>query len=210
MKKTVSLKQSVWLSLALCGLLAAAPALAADPPYSSGDWRGFYVGGFLGGAWSDFRNDAGVTGPSGSDSSFMGGGDIGNNWQLGRLVFGGEADFAGLNNRSDSGDVRFHENWMSTIRGRAGFDMGRLLPYATAGLGLTDIESKISGVGSNDTVDPGVTIGGGLDARVSNHWFGRIEYLYVDVPKNSETIGATNVTGGSSNNILRVGLNYKF
>jgi len=39
---------------------------------------------------------------------------------------------------------------------------------------------------------------------------GRIEYLYVDVPKDSYFIGLSRVDGGSDNHIGRIAVNYKF
>ncbi len=43
----------------------------------------------------------------------------------------------------------------------------------------------------------------------NDSWFGRIEYLYVDVPKDSST-GGTTVDGGSGNHTVRLGVNHKF
>jgi outer membrane immunogenic protein len=205
MKNIFSLKRFLCLGIAVGGL-AAGPALA-DPP---GNWSGSYLGGFVGGTWSDFHNNPGAAGPSGSDAGFMGGGDVGNNWQFGRVVLGAEGDFSKLDNHSGSNGIKFDEDWMSTVRGRAGFSIDRFLPYVTAGLALTDAVSKVSGVGAAENIEPGYAVGGGMDALISDHWFGRVEYLRTDVPKNNATIGGTTVTGGSANNTVRVGLNYRF
>src|SRR5689334_20546751 len=60
----------------------AAP-MVASAPYSS--WAGFYIGGHLGGGWLE-----------GGDSAFIGGGQIGYNWQFApNWIIGIEADISG-------------------------------------------------------------------------------------------------------------------
>jgi len=217
MRNMDSFKRLLCLGIAAGGLLAG-PALADD--YATGsstsssvprNWTGPYVGGFVGGSFADFANNTPLTGPSGSTSSFMGGGDVGTNWQFNRAVLGVEGDFSKLNNHSGTGTgIKYTEDWMTTVRGRAGFAIGRFLPYVTGGLALTDTVSKVSGVGSSERVEPGPAAGGGVDAMLANNWFARVEYLYTGVPKETSTIGGTTVGGGSANNAVRLGLNYKF
>src|SRR4051812_4789479 len=87
------------------GLVAAAGgAQAADlplkaAPIAAANWTGWYVGGHVGGAWtrSGITNEAFVPKGAVVDSSvFIGGGQIGYNWQRGNAVFGVEADISGL------------------------------------------------------------------------------------------------------------------
>ncbi len=74
-----------------------APVIA--PPYN---WTGFYVGGHIGGAWSnvDISDPTGaVFAPLGATigadgNGFLGGGQIGFNWQTGHWVFGVQGDMA--------------------------------------------------------------------------------------------------------------------
>jgi opacity protein-like surface antigen len=100
--------------LALCGagaglLALTAPALATDLiPASETRWDGFYVGGQLGGAWSDTdwrydnHNWFNTIGPAlvGTDfdidaSGILGGGQAGFNYQAGSWVIGIEGSVAG-------------------------------------------------------------------------------------------------------------------
>ena len=97
--------------LASAGGLAAASggAQAADLPVKAAmaapvaaNWTGFYAGLHAGGAWQTMN----VTNPDGirvfepSASSFLGGGQIGYNWQHGNFVYGVEADISGLSKAS--------------------------------------------------------------------------------------------------------------
>src|SRR5690349_9655157 len=96
--------------IASIGCAVAAPATAADlsarPVYQAPapvaaavfSWTGFYIGGNLGGKWGRF--DETLSNPSSSitfsrgdsNTSFVGGGQIGYLWQTGQFVFGIEAD----------------------------------------------------------------------------------------------------------------------
>jgi outer membrane immunogenic protein len=71
----------------------------------------------------------------------------------------------------------------------------------------------------------GWTLGGGVEAALANQWTWKVEYLYVDLGTVSETVplsttvcapGCSSVAGTASysnkmtDNIVRVGLNYRF
>ena len=63
-------------------------------------WTGFYIGGHVGGAWSRIDwSDVSLTGePVDNDSrGFIGGGQVGFNWQAGNIVVGIEATYSGTN-----------------------------------------------------------------------------------------------------------------
>ena len=116
------------LSSALAGavitMALAHFALAADlpiqaplyTPTAAANWTGFYVGGSLGGRWSDTSwstmaigdplgpPDPTTTPASFNSSSFRGGGYLGYNWQVTALVIGLEADAAwGHNSKTLAG-----------------------------------------------------------------------------------------------------------
>jgi outer membrane immunogenic protein len=85
---------------------APPPPVYAPPPFS---WTGFYLGGNIGGAWA--HRDVpdtflGVDFGSGNDRGvFIGGGQLGYNWQIGYAVLGIEADFDGAANNNNTGTV---------------------------------------------------------------------------------------------------------
>ncbi len=201
MKLKHTLKYTLGLAI-LAGTFQAAPA-AAFNANSSSNWAGPYVGVFGGGTFSDFSNGD-------DDSSFLGGGNVGNNWQWGRIVMGAEGDFGFLDNNTRYGAAQFNEDWMSTIRGRLGYSVDRFLPYVTGGLALTHTVVEAPGSDDNDSVIPGYAVGGGVDTKLTENWIGRLEYLHTDVPRDSTTIGGATVNGGSDNDTFRVALNYRF
>jgi outer membrane immunogenic protein len=141
---------AVLASLALIGGASAADmpvkapvykAPVVAPPYN---WTGFYIGLNVGGSWGHQDNDlvtvpGGVTLFSNSDNldGFIGGGQIGYNWQADQWVFGLEADFQGSSQKSDGSFVLLpiagvavvpgltaaytdKLEWFGTVRGRIG------------------------------------------------------------------------------------------
>src|SRR3974390_1156413 len=91
--------------LATAGGLAVAPgAQAADmlvkaPPPPPPSWTGFYIGAHVGAAWENMNAENYYSRLNHVDgSTFIGGGQIGYNWQHGNSVFGLEGDISGLSN----------------------------------------------------------------------------------------------------------------
>src|SRR5688572_3855514 len=81
----------------------------APPPAMMPTWTGFYIGGNAGGGWGS--GDSTFSVPAGqfatinnSLSGFVGGGQLGYNWQSGPMVYGLETDFqySGLTGELDS------------------------------------------------------------------------------------------------------------
>lgn len=206
-------KKFAYTSIALAGLLAS-PALAATSSFTQSayrnNWTGPYAGIHGGGAWSDFEQDSGTAGTSGSAGNFIAGLQGGYNMQRQRFVYGVEGDFSAISNQSRNSTATVHEDWMMTLRGRAGYAINNFLPYVTVGLGLTNVISKAPGQGDDERLQPGVAAGAGIDSFITGNWVGRLEYLFVDVPTESTTLGTTTVSSGSSNHIFRLGFNYKF
>src|SRR5215471_10604661 len=85
--------KGIWGSGAAALLLLSSSAFAADLPIRKAppplpipvyNWTGFYIGGNLGGAWEDTTLTDSHFGVSFSNnrSGFIGGGQIGYNWQV--------------------------------------------------------------------------------------------------------------------------------
>jgi outer membrane immunogenic protein len=184
-----------------------AGSYVADP--SIPVWAGAYGGLNAGFANGSFRRSSAFAGPEGGSSSGTFGGQVGYNWQRNRIVYGLEADVNTLDLTSRNGATAFNESWFGTVRGRVGYAMGPWLPYATGGLALTKTRAEV-GTDSHETVRPSYTLGGGVERFFAPQWSAKAEYLYVDVPKDSDTVGATVVDSGSSNHVMRVGVNYHF
>ena len=189
-------------SVAAGGLLAAAlPASAADlravpapapviaPVVPVFSWTGWYIGGNVGGKWGKYSGSvtaapvAGFPATGGGDffnfstnheGAFVGGGQLGFNWQTGVWVFGVEGDFDGTDVKRDvvlgfapgggvftTGDVfRFKNEWQASVRGRGGFTFDRWLVYATGGVAWANVKAEaIYGPGSFTVGTPPRVVG---------------------------------------------------
>lgn len=201
-----------------------APAVVPVPVFS---WTGFYAGVNLGYGWGDGDGTIDVagfgSGPiSGSGNGILGGGQIGYNWQTGPFVLGIETDFQGSGAKGDvtataPGWAMVAEGkteWFGTIRGRLGYAFDRTMFYATGG-GVYG-NGKLTGtttLGNFSTSETSWTwtVGGGIEHMFLPNWSAKIEYLYVGTPdKVPLPPEAISVSGSSSANIVRGGINYHF
>src|SRR5262245_58050736 len=175
-----------------------------DQPYYPSIWQGLYGGVHLGYGWS------------GDADGFVGGGQVGFNWQSQQLVFGIEADISlsdiSVTERligpgvvvSATGSI----DWIATIRGRAGvLIQPGLLLYATAGLGIVNAEVhgsvNVVGLGQisareSDT-ETGFVYGIGLENKLNERVSLRLEYL-----------GFGNFDSVGDFGIVRAGVSFKF
>lgn len=203
--------------------LSAWPALAQDFgnwSYQPGPvgWNGVYAGVNLGTAWGtgNFTDSTGTDSGDFDIDGYLGGGTLGYNWQAGQMVFGVETDFAWSD--IDGGVVTgacgitcsTNVDWLWTLRGRVGLDLGGVMPYLTAGLAVGDVTGIAdSGPYSASETASGYTIGGGVEARLGGNWTLKGEYLYVDL--GDITIPAPAPIDNSVDmHVVRAGLNYRF
>ena len=128
----------------------AVPVMAADlgggpppgsvkdaplPPLPLYSWSGLYIGVHAGYGWSDLDWTGGGTTVGDSGEGWVGGGQIGYNWQRGALVFGVEADISGSGidgstvcpNPAD--DCRTRRQ-LAGLRARAAWRHGQRQPHA--------------------------------------------------------------------------------
>src|SRR5262245_32818956 len=109
-----------------------------DAPFS---WTGLYVGAHLGYAFSDIDwQEKGFDGSHSADGA-VAGGQIGYNIQMGRLVYGIEADISGTGIDGGNSCCGHTVNYLASVRGRLGVTghENRTLFYATAGAAWADI-----------------------------------------------------------------------
>ena len=228
------MKKYLLSSVAALGLVAAGAASAADLPARSGPvmapvyapiftWTGFYVGANAGYAWGRVDSaQIGIAAPWNKPDGFVGGAQIGYNYQVGQAVFGVEADFQGADLKASVRDVFGNSasnelNWFGTVRGRVGFAIDRFMPYITGGLAYGNVKSKLvvpaAGFAYSDSnTQWGWTLGAGVEYAFTNNWSARLEYLYADLGKErlNTPFGTTNVKVGTDFHIVRAGLNYRF
>ena len=246
MKPTASISAKVFALSILAGSASAADlATTKGPPPAPSIgplWSGVYTGVNIGGGWNNstgnFGNyfsadgyNAGVSNrlPSGG----IGGGQIGYNYQLSRLlVTGVEADFQGttMGSGSSISNEAFYTNrwdyslgtslnWYGTIRGRAGIAViPSVLLYGTGGFAYGYVSRN--GIVPNGSVQTGWTAGGGIEWMFLQNWSAKAEYLYTNMSggpttlwgfypslRNALPISVNNQTGW---NTVRAGVNYHF
>jgi outer membrane immunogenic protein len=204
----------------------AGPALAADllpekapipAPPPPPTWTGFYIGLNAGAvsADSNWKNLDGLEAwfPSSSltntTAGFIGGGQVGYNWQTGHAVFGLEADmqYTSLNQTTNLQLVPVgfglvplavlndQIKWLATVRGRSGLAVDNVLVYLTGGLAVGQVNHTYT---TPTIIDPddafainktkvGWTVGAGLEYMLWQNWTVRTEVLYADLGKSSTT-----------------------
>ena len=225
------------LATAASAALAPIGAQAADLPTKTPmitvpavSWAGWYAGLHAGAAWQQAHNSNEYNSALGNTTatSFIGGGQIGYNWQNGNLVYGFEVDGSwlsgkGTNSYSTFATVENQINWLATARGRMGLAVGNTMAYATGGLAFGGVKNAIVVIGGNpwstkseSKTRVGFAIGGGVEHMVNRNWTVGLEALFVDLGRSSITTPVP-FTGGSVTNqfsnqavIARMKMNYKF
>ena len=187
------------------------------------NWSGFYIGLNAGGAFGINTVTASAGGGSASvkEPGFLGGAQVGANYQTGPMVWGFEADYdASTQNKSLPAGVLTGSTsqtpWFATLRGRVGMAFDRTLVYGTAGGAGGELRSivNIQAGTTNTTVTYGTwTAGGGVEYGITDNLSARVEYLYLD--KGHIAAGVigpppTQITSHLQDNLVRAGLNYRF
>jgi outer membrane immunogenic protein len=192
--------------VALSGLVAVAPALAADiepivEEPAAYDWSGCYIGFHVGYGEADFDGGHELEEESEGDppelakdldvNGVAGGGHIGCNFQTSSaLVLGIEGDATFMDwqddiHQDDGSDVEGIEaevDLLASARLRVGFALDRLLIFATGGAAFADAEFSAFEIGEfNSTVDfddIGGVVGGGIEYAVADNVSFRAEGLW--------------------------------
>jgi opacity protein-like surface antigen len=180
-------------SIAAVGLFGA-PALAADlpikapaynapissPPYN---WSGLYLGANIGGAFSSATaNVAGTIWDPGA-TEFIGGFQVGYNWQFGHFLVGVEGDFdwgafgrPNIPLRTPLGPVQASatQNWISTLAGRFGITSDKWLYYGKVGGGWAEERASLSLPNGTSWTGSspigGWVAGGGIEYAFKPNW----------------------------------------
>lgn len=212
-----------------------------QPAYN---WTGFYIGGHIGGGWTDENATLNsTTSPlllnplgtviSGDRSGFLGGGQIGYNYQVQSWVFGVGGDFSwtrasettvtqatlvpgGVTNSQGTTD------WYATLTGRLGYAVNNWLFYGKGGAAWMNEELSGSATALGATLTSntirdtrsGWTLGGGVEWALWNKWSAFAEYDYLGFGDKTETFTLTPGSFIESNrvstnvSVVKAGLNY--
>jgi len=201
-----------------------APVYAPAPIYN---WTGFYAGVHIGAAFGgDDSYASDIPGLVGSnrDAAFLGGGQIGADYQFApNWVVGIEGQISGMSNSdrnfvAPSGDVlRDRSDWLASVTGRLGYTWGPGLIYAKGGVAFRDDNGLAATAGFlpavTDRDSTGYTVGGGLEYMFAPAWSAKVEYQYYNFGTTTVATTAQGGTGLSYKDDLhtvKVGLNYHF
>ena len=108
--------------------------------------------------------------------------------------------------------------YLATLRGRVGYDMGGWTPFVSGGIAWASTRfSRIDLTTGNEDANPsnirlGYTLGAGVDYRLDARWSARAEYLYANLGLTGFLFGSAPARYDSQYDLhqFRVGLNYKF
>lgn len=206
----------------------AVPAAIVAPVFS---WTGFYVGLNAGYGFANTNINSRTDGfLPGSGGGFVGGGQIGYNYQINNIVLGVEGDFGYFGVRRSAsvtdGRVtvggRWQTNWDASVRARLGVAVDRTLFYVTGGVAFTDLSARASLTSPVATQSisashnrVGWTVGAGIEHAFAPNWTARAEYLYANYGSKALTFnfgGQAEVSQGIrlETHKFRVGVNYLF
>ena len=241
--RTIFLAATVILPLLAGGSAHAADMTAKTPIYNPQPpavyrWTGFYLGGHLGAGWatSEWRNIdfSGTFGPfsmgSGTASGFLGGAQIGVNYQVDVMVFGVEADFswAGLSGQTCTTlaallQCNTRVDRFATVAGRFGIAADRALLYFKGGAAWAHDSHDLTVFGTGNNPPPestvsankwGWTAGAGVEYALTRNWSAKLEYDFMDfgTTRFGFEFGNDVVTTDIRQRIqvVKLGLNYKF
>jgi outer membrane immunogenic protein len=200
--------------LVAAAVLGAAPAANADGPagrsyepretYAPYNWGGLYIGGSVGGAWSDV--DVSNAGPgvhyyrpgdvySFDNSGWIAGGHIGFNHQVNHWVFGIEASLSGgnLDDKLVAPGVfaintyKTDIQWLFTGTGRIGYAWDNILGYVKGGYASARLETSATEVpafahsGESHEQHNGWVVGAGVEYLLTPNVVLGVEYNYIDL-----------------------------
>jgi opacity protein-like surface antigen len=180
-------------------------AVKASPPTAAPwSWTGFYIGGHIGAAVenSTLADPFGAVpfGDNVRSPAFIGGGQVGGNYQIGNVVLGAEADLSWANSSGDNtcfgvSGVPFSASNCSVapdlfgaLTGRLGYAFGRTLVYAKGGaawehnnVGMIVNENPGGHILTSATSYDawGWTAGGGVEYALAPAWSLKLEYNYL-------------------------------
>jgi outer membrane immunogenic protein len=195
--------------------LPRAPLYTPPPMPVAYNWTGCYLGVHAGGGWSvtDWTNTTNTTafgdlapgqGYRQTNSGFIGGGQVGCNYQIDSWVLGLEASFAGTSVKGDVNNTAFGAandvftariNSLLMVTGRVGYAFDNWLVYAKGGYAGADVNFSVTdpaGSGNASSWQSGWTVGGGVEYGITRNWIVGVEYDFIDLSSKNY-----NVSGGA-------------
>jgi outer membrane immunogenic protein len=193
-----------------------APAPYMAPYYN---WSGFYAGINGGYGWGSSSWD-GLGAPTGDFDVSGGviGGTLGVNYQISQAVFGLEGDLDWSNIRGTTVTncplgCQTRNDWLGTVRGRAGIAFDRFLPYVTGGVAFGNVKANMPGFPGGSDTKAGWTLGAGVEFAVAGNVTAKVEYLHVSLGSFDCGVSCSGIAPDNVDfhaNLIRGGLNFRF
>ncbi len=226
---------------------------APPPPLPVFSWTGVYIGVHVGAGWGtkewdQFINVPGVAVPGVAatpaftlvtDSShtvngFLGGGQIGFNYQVGWAVWGAEFQISGadLKGRGNCGFIALWNcntkvDTIATLAARFGVTWNQTLIYVKGGGAYAHdkFDTNILGINVPGVIQPaslsdnrwGWMVGTGVELAINNNWSAKVEYNYMDLGTKNYVFNVVPAVPAFNNweitqrlHLIKFGLNYRF
>jgi opacity protein-like surface antigen len=161
-------------------IIAKAPVYKGPAGRAVYQWTGFYIGGHVGvGRGSTSWEFDGFGTTDMHAAGFLGGGNVGYNYQVGQWVFGIEGDVSRTSIRAVAPcpngffyNCEAETNWLSTVTGRIGYAYwDRLLVYAKGGVAIAnDRETFVCTTGALPTIVPLIGCPSRTDSNTKTGW----------------------------------------
>ena len=200
-----------------------APGYKAPLPALAYNWTGFYIGLNAGGSigrdpTTQSRESFQFASFTMSPAGFVGGGQIGYNWQFApNWLIGLEGDFQGATQSDSScvggcgntpvittaiiiGPSSFYYTatqkvkWFATARARLGYTDGDWLWYVTGGAAWAEVHNDFAVftpfdvAGSANFNQSGWVIGAGVETHLGGGWTAKAEYLNMDLGSLTDSV----------------------
>jgi len=175
------------------------------------NWSGLYAGGHIGAGFSD------------GSSGFLGGGQVGFNYQVNQWVFGVEGDFAGTSIKNSvnatvvgpgavlTSGANASLDWVSTFAPRVGWASDGWLVYGKVGGAWAHASATanfaMNGFGAGsisvDQTVSGWVLGIGTEYALPYNWTAKVEYNMMD-------FGSSSPFSTDTFHVIKAGINYRF
>jgi outer membrane immunogenic protein len=238
--------QKILLTATMIVSVVSGSALAADMPqpgpapvYTKApmimpmySWTGCYVGGNIGGVWATTNWTVAANGQAITNqniSSFLGGGQVGCNYQISTWVFGVQGDYDWTNANTATADMasvilrtdQTNIKSVASVTARAGYAWDRFLGYVKGG-GAWDknnysVTTNATGATFSTASETrtGWTIGVGGEYGFTDWLTGFAEYDYYDFGTKMNTFTTIAAMPQVANikqtqSVAKAGFNFKF
>lgn len=222
MKNTMMRSAALALGLAaFAGTAYAADAIVEAPPAPPAapmeqppvaTWAGPYAGVAIG---YGFAGSTDTTTPGGASNDVDSDGFVGNafagwQWQSNNFVYGIEGDVGYNGMDGDNAGTSVEHGIDGSLRARLGIAAtDNILIYGTAGGAASRLEVS-DAAGSDSAAAYGYTVGAGVDAKLTQNVFGRVEYRYTNYGSTDLNTGSGSQSVDDSGHKVLVGLGVKF